>query len=191
MVVGDPAPFTDALVAAVEQLSIGDPAERETVIGPVITEAARERVLGAVEQVRAAGSRVLTGGRVVEKRSWYFVAPTLVDRTTPEARLAREEIFGPVAAVVAVDSEDQALAVANDTSYGLAGAVFTADIDRALRFVEELEVGLVRVNGATSGVGFYAPFGGAKGSSLGPREQGKSARDFYTWTQTITLAGQR
>ena len=190
IVVGDPAPFTEALVAAVQDLAVGDPAEASTVIGPVITEPARDKVVAAAEEAAAAGGRLLTGGTAGDEGGW-FVAPTLVDRLAPDARLAQEEVFGPIAVVLAVADEDEAVRVANGVRYGLVGSVFTGDLDRALGLAARLDTGMIRVNAPTSGVDYLAPFGGEKDSSYGPREQGKAARDFYTSTRTITILPQR
>jgi len=186
VVVGDPGPFTEALVAAVEGLAVGDPAEEGTVVGPVITEQARRRVVEAAEEATAGGGRLLAGGRAGDGAGW-FVAPTLVDGLAPDARLAQEEVFGPVAVVLAVADEDEAVRVANGVRYGLVGSVFTRDLDRALALAARLDTGMIRVNAPTSGVDYLAPFGGEKDSSFGPREQGKAARDFYTSTRTITV----
>jgi alpha-ketoglutaric semialdehyde dehydrogenase len=186
IVVGDPGPFTEALVAAVEGLAVGDPAEEATVVGPVITEQARRRVTDAAAEARAAGGRLLTGGEAAGTDGW-FVPPTLVDGLPPDARLAQEEVFGPIAVVLAVPDEDEAVAVANGVRYGLVGSVFTRDLDRALGLAARLDTGMIRVNAPTSGVDYLAPFGGEKDSSFGPREQGKAARDLYTSTRTITI----
>jgi alpha-ketoglutaric semialdehyde dehydrogenase len=186
IVVGDPGRFTEALVAAVEGLAVGDPAEQGTVVGPVITEQARRRVVEAAEEAAAGGGRLLTGGQAGDGAGW-FVAPTLVDGISPDARLAQEEVFGPIAVVLPVADEDQALAVANGVRYGLVASVFTRDLDRALGLAARLDTGMIRVNAPTSGVDYLAPFGGEKDSSFGPREQGKAARDFYTSARTITI----
>ena len=186
IVVGDSRPLTEALVAAVEGLAVGDPAEEATVVGPVITEPARRRVVEAAEEAAAGGGRLLTGGAAGDGAGW-FVAPTVVDGLGPEARLAQEEVFGPIAVVLAVADEDEAVRVANGVRYGLVGSVFTRDLDRALGLAARLDTGMIRVNAPTSGVDYLAPFGGEKGSSFGPREQGKAARDFYTSTRTITI----
>jgi alpha-ketoglutaric semialdehyde dehydrogenase len=190
IVVGDPAPFTEALIAAVEDLAVGDPAEEGTVVGPVITEQAMRRVTEAATEAAAGGGRLLTGGDGAGGDGW-FVAPTLVDRLAPDARLAQEEVFGPIAVVLAVADADEAVAVANGVGYGLVSSVFTGDLDRALHLAARLDTGMIRVNAPTSGVDYLAPFGGEKDSSFGPREQGKAARDFYTSTRTITILPQQ
>ena len=189
VVVGDPGPFTEALVEAVRGLAVGDPADKATVVGPVITEPARRRVVEAAAEAAAAGGRLLTGGSAGQGAGW-FVAPTLVDGLDPGARLAQEEVFGPIAVVLAAADEDEAVRLANGVRYGLVGSVFTGDLDRALRLAARLDTGMIRVNAPTSGVDYLAPFGGEKDSSFGPREQGKAARDFYTSTRTITILPQ-
>jgi len=186
IVVGDPGPFTQALVAAVERLPVGDPADKGTVVGPVINEPARRAVVEAAEAAAAMGGRLLAGGRAGDGDGW-FVAPTLVDRVSPDAAVAQEEVFGPIAVVLPAADEDEAVAVANGVRYGLVTSVFTRDLDRALAVAARLDTGMIRVNAPTSGVDFHAPFGGEKDSSFGPREQGKVAREFYTSTRTITL----
>ena len=96
-------------------------------------------------------------------------------------------VFGPIAVVLSVGDEDEAVRVANGVRYGLVASVFTADLDRALGLAARLDTGMIRVNAPTSGVDYLAPFGGEKDSSFGPREQGKAARDFYTSTRTVTI----
>ncbi|HXW81500.1 MAG TPA: aldehyde dehydrogenase family protein [Acidimicrobiales bacterium] len=190
IVVGDPAAFTDALVTSVEKLPFGDPGEASTVVGPVIDEGARQAVLEAASGARSAGGRIVTGGTAAGSKGW-FVQPTLVEGISPDAELAQNEVFGPIAVLLPAPDVDQAVAIANGVAFGLSAAVFTTDLDRALAVSGRLAAGMVRVNAPTSGVDFYAPFGGIKGSSYGPREQGKAAREFYTWTQTVTVSPAR
>jgi aldehyde dehydrogenase (NAD+) len=115
------------------------------------------------------------------------VAPTLVAGQDPGARLGQEEVFGPIATILRADSAEQAVAISNAVPYGLVTSVFTGDLDAALTVVDGIDTGMVRVNLPTSGVDFHAPFGGEKGSSFGPREQGKAARELYTASHTITI----
>jgi aldehyde dehydrogenase (NAD+) len=180
--------FTDALVGAVEAVGVGDPADEGVAVGPVITQAARDAVVSAAREVQESGGRLLTGSDAMARDGW-FVAPTLVAGVEPASRVAQEEVFGPFAVVLTVPDADRAVEVANDVRFGLASAVFTRDLTAALSIGDRLDTGLVRVNAATSGVDFYAPFGGEKDSSYGPREQGKAARAHYTSLHTVTIAG--
>lgn len=178
--VGDPGPLTDALVAAVEALPAGDPADEGVAVGPVINAGARDEVLAAA----GWGGRVVTGGSA----DGLLVAPTLIDGVGPDARVTQEEVFGPIAAILSADSPERAADLSNAVRYGLVTSVFTADLDRALDLIDRLDTGMIRVNQPTSGVDFHAPFGGEKESSFGPREQGKSAREIYTSSHTISVA---
>lgn len=187
IVVGDSQDFVRALVTEVEGLKRGDPFDSDIVVGPVISEHARQDVVDAAYETKSAGGAILCGGDVFSDEG-YFIAPTLVEGLDAKHRLCQVETFGPFAALLRAGDEEEALMIANDVAYGLVASVFTTDLDRALRLGERLESGLVRVNAPTSGVDFYAPFGGIKASSFGNREQGKAARDFYTWTQTLTIA---
>jgi len=166
------AKFRDQLTSAVAGLGVLDPGQDGTLVGPVITERARDSALAAVA---GSGGTVLTGGTALDAPGFYL-APTLV-----------EEVFAPVAAVLRADSAEAAVRIANDVRYGLVTALFTQDLGRALRLADQFDAGMVRVNAPTSGVDFHAPFGGAKQSSYGPREQGQAARDFYTETRTVTI----
>jgi alpha-ketoglutaric semialdehyde dehydrogenase len=177
------ADFRDRLSEDITQLQVLDPAAEATLVGPVIDAGARA---AALEAVGASGGRVITGGNALDAPG-YYLAPTLVELDGPTGPLASEEVFAPVAAVIRADSAEQAVEIANDVRFGLVAAVFTTDLSRALRLSEELDAGMIKVNAPTSGVDFYAPFGGAKESSYGPREQGLAARQFYTESRTVLL----
>jgi len=177
------AKFRDQLTAAVAALGVLDPGQDGTLVGPVITERARDSALAAVAR---GGGTVLTGGTALDAPGFYL-APTLVELDAPAGPLATEEVFAPVTAVLRADSAETAVRIANDVRYGLVTALFTQDLGRALRLADRFDAGMVRVNAPTSGVDFHAPFGGAKQSSYGPREQGQAARDFYTETRTVTI----
>jgi aldehyde dehydrogenase (NAD+) len=187
IVVGDPAPFTEAFVETVKALATGAPEDAATVVGPVINEQSREAVLEGARQALESGGRVLTGGQAVGDGGW-FVGATVVDGIDASHRLAQEEVFGPICAMLPVRDETEAVQLSNSVRYGLVSAVFTRDLDRALAVADGLDTGLVKVNSPTSGVDFYLPFGGEKESSYGPREQGKAARDLYTTSRTVTIA---
>jgi betaine-aldehyde dehydrogenase len=165
--------FVTALTAAVAGLTVGDPADRATDIGPVINEAARERIEGFLQRARDDGATVLTGGERPSGPGW-FVAPTLVEATN-DTEIAREEVFGPIAVVIAYDDSGpdpatEAVAIANDSRYGLVGAVWSADEERAATVAAQLQVGSVAVN-STAVLDFASPFGGFKQSGIG-REGG-------------------
>lgn len=173
----------DRLVAAVQALDVVDPARGSTVVGPLINDEARA---SAVDAVRRGGGKVLTGGSSLDHEGFYL-APALVEVADPRSLLVQEEVFAPVTAVLRAGSADDALRLANDVRYGLVAAVFTRDLERALTLGSRLEVGMVRINAPTTGVDYHAPFGGSKASSIGPREQGLAAREFYTETRTILI----
>jgi alpha-ketoglutaric semialdehyde dehydrogenase len=187
IVVGDPAPFREALVAAVEGLVVGDPADAATAVGPVIDEAARDRVIRSAEDGVSAGGRLLAGGKELGLPGW-FVGPTLIEDVPVDHPLACQEVFGPIATLHAVGTLREAVGLANRVEHGLAAGVYTRDLSAALTVSDALEAGLVKVNAPTTGVDFYLPFGGEKASSLGLREQGKAAQEFYTSLHTVTLA---
>ena len=177
------AKFRDRLTAAVAALGVLDPGQSGTLVGPVITGRARDSALAAVA---GSGGTVLSGGTALDAPGFYL-APTLVELDSPEGPLATEEVFAPVAALLRAESAEAAVRIANDVRYGLVTALFTQDLGQALRLADQFDAGMVRVNAPTSGVDFHAPFGGAKQSSYGPREQGQAARDFYTETRTVTI----
>ena len=183
--VSDAGNVTDALVGAVRALGFGDPADAATLVGPVITDEARGRIRAAVEAARAAGASIIDEADVPD--SGWYVPPTIVTGLSERDELVREEVFGPVTAVLQARDVDDAVRIANGTRYGLAAAVYTRDLGLALEVANRLDVGMVRVNGPTTGVDFHAPFGGEKASSIGPREQGRAAREFYTSTTTVTV----
>ncbi|MCW2551009.1 MAG: betaine-aldehyde dehydrogenase [Mycobacterium sp.] len=165
--------FVTALTAAVSALTVGDPANRATDVGPVINEAARDRVEGFLARARDEGATVLTGGQRPDLPGW-FVAPALVEATN-DMEIAREEVFGPVAVVIAYDDAGdhdaaEAVAIANDSRYGLVGAVWSADAERAAAVAGRLQAGSVAVN-STAVLDFGSPFGGFKQSGIG-REGG-------------------
>jgi aldehyde dehydrogenase (NAD+) len=177
--------FRGRLVEAVRSLPVGDPSSEVTVVGPVINAAAVDAVRDAVA---GSSGKVLTGGGATRGEAEHLLEPTLVEVDHPgEDVLTQQEVFGPIAALVGVDSRDEAVRVANQVPYGLSAAVFTRDLASALTTTKELEAGLIRVNGSTAGVDFHAPFGGVKDSSTGPREQGLAAREFFTQTRTVLI----
>jgi alpha-ketoglutaric semialdehyde dehydrogenase len=169
---------------------VGDGMKPDTYMGPLVSADAEKTVLDYIEVGKREGARLLTGGTKLkggDLDAGYFVAPTVFDGVRSGMRIAQEEIFGPVVAVLEAKDFDEALALANDTRFGLSASVVTRDLGLALRFVREIEVGLVHVNSQTAGAEPQVPFGGFKGSSSGSREQGKAAREFFTQTKTVYL----
>jgi acyl-CoA reductase-like NAD-dependent aldehyde dehydrogenase len=181
------AEVTEALVAAVRALEPGDPASAGVLVGPVIGPAARAKVLDAANAVTSAGGRLLHGGSSPDLDGW-FVTPTLVSGIDADHPVAQEETFGPLAVVQPAGSLDAALRLAEGVRYGLVTSVHGRDLTQVLAAVHGVQTGLIKVNAPTTGVDFWAPFGGERDSSYGQREQGSAALDFYASTRTITLA---
>jgi acyl-CoA reductase-like NAD-dependent aldehyde dehydrogenase len=180
-------PMRDALAAAVSGLRIEDPADDACKVGPLISPQARDAAAAAVARGVEAGGRLLAGGDALDAAGNYL-APALVEVSDARAELAQEEVFAPVCAIMAAADADAAVALANGVRHGLVTAVFTRDLDRVLDLVNRLDTGLVRINQPTSGVDLHTPFGGEKASGLGPREQGKAAREFYTSMRTVLIS---
>ena len=191
IVVGDTAPVTDALVAAVEGLATGDPADASTVVGPVINPPALDEVVEAARRAPGDGGRVATGGAPARRAPGCSSPRPSWTGRRPDAALAQQEVFGPIVTVLRAESAEQAVAISNGVPYGLVTSIFTRDLDAVLSVVEGVDTGMIRINQPTSGVDFHAPFGGEKQSSFGPREQGKAAREHYTSTHTITIGPAR
>ncbi|GAA1149208.1 aldehyde dehydrogenase family protein [Kitasatospora gansuensis] len=177
-------PLAEALAKALT--SIAEPTALTGVCGPVINQAALERLTGAVDSAVAAGANALAGGHRIERDGW-FIEPTLLEQVPAEHPLRTEEFFGPVAVLLRAADLDEAIAVANDTPHSLSTSVHTRDLDTALAAADRLDAGMVRVNAPSSGVDFHVPFSGAKGAGYGPREQGQAVLDFYTAERTVTL----
>ena len=178
---------TDALVAAVRALEPGDPATAGVLVGPVIGHAARQRVLDAADAATGSGGRVLHGASTPDVEGWY-VTPTVVDGLAPDHHVAQEETFGPLVVVQPAATLDAALRLAEGVRYGLVTSIHGRDLGQVLAAVRGVQTGLVKVNAPTTGVDFWAPFGGERDSSYGQREQGAAALDFYASTRTVTLA---
>ena len=179
--------FLDAYVAGVESLKIGDPWYPETQIGPVSMARQRDRVLDYIRVGQREGARVATGGGPAAGFDrGYFIAPTIFDRVTNDMRIAREEIFGPVVSVIGYADDDEAVAIANDSDFGLSGSVFSKDVARAEAIARRIRTGHISVNGFNLDVG--APFGGFKQSGLG-RESGPEGLAGFLETKSMFLPG--
>lgn len=166
---------------------VGDPLDEATRMGPLISRGHLERVLGYIEAGRAEGARPATGGgRVLEASGGHFLAPTILDRATNRMRVAREEIFGPVLTVIEFDGEAEAIALANDTDYGLAASLYTQDVRTAHRMARAIRAGTVGVNCYSEG-DLATPFGGYKQSGFGGHDKSVHAHDQYTELKTIWI----
>jgi aldehyde dehydrogenase (NAD+) len=180
--------FVAALVEAMKQLVVDDALKQGTQIGPVVDEKQLEQDLRYLEIGKAEGARLIYGGERPERetKGWYLT-PALFVATTNDMRINREEIFGPIASVIRVRDYDEALAVANDTPFGLSSGICTRSLKYAEHFKRHSAAGMAMVNLPTAGVDYHVPFGGRKASSFGPREQGRYAMEFYTTVKTAYI----
>jgi aldehyde dehydrogenase (NAD+) len=178
----------DRLVALAKTARIGDPKRIDTQVGPVTTRPQRQRVLDYIDIAKSGGASCVLGGGVPGDpglgQGW-FVEPTVFTGVNNTMRIAREEVFGPILAVIPFEDEDEALTIANDTPYGLAAGVWTTDIGRAIRMSDRLEAGTVWVN-TYRAISFMAPFGGFKRSGLG-RESGQDSINEYLQTKSVFI----
>ena len=184
----------DRFVAAVgerlKSVVVDDALKTGTHIGPVVDESQLKQDTDYIEIGQKEGAKLSFGGELLKRDTpGFYLAPALFTEATNDMRISREEIFGPVAAVIRVRDYEEALAIANDTPFGLSSGIATTSLKHATHFKRNAEAGMVMVNLPTAGVDFHVPFGGRKGSSHGSREQGKYANEFYTTVKTAyTLA---
>ncbi len=178
----------DRFVAAVSQamgsLTVDNALKDGTQIGPVVDQSHLDQDLSYLDIGRGEGAELIGGERLNRETEGFYLSPALFTETHSDMRINREEIFGPVASVIRVKDYDEALAVANDTIYGLSAGICTSSLKFGSHFKRHSEAGMVMVNLPTAGVDYHVPFGGRKGSSYGPREQGRYAREFYTQVKT-------
>ena len=178
--------FLDKLTAAAADLVIGDPLDAKTQIGPVVDQGQLDQNLEYLALAATEGCDVRGGG--LGNGNGFFMHPAIFAGASNQMRVSREEIFGPMASVIKVADYDEALAVANDTEFGLSSGICTTSLKIATDFRRNAKAGMVMVNLPTAGVDYHVPFGGRKGSSYGPREQGSYAREFYTTVKTSYIA---
>ncbi|MDX1711303.1 MAG: aldehyde dehydrogenase, partial [Rhodovibrionaceae bacterium] len=185
----------DRLLEIARSAKMGNPAEPTTQVGPVTTRPQHARILEMIEAGRAEGARCVMGGGVPDRQEFgegWFVQPTVFTGVANDMRIAREEIFGPVLSVIAFEDDDEAVAIANDSVYGLASGIWTGDIGRAIKVSSAMESGTVWVN-TYRAVSFMAPFGGYKRSGLGRESGQESINEFLqtktTWIETEEKGG--
>ena len=181
--------FVAAMIDGMKQLKVDHALKPGTQVGPAVDQNQLDQDLRYIELGQQEGGKLAFGGeRLKRETDGYYLQPALITDTTNQMRINREEVFGPVASVIRVKNYDEALAVANDSSFGLSWGICTTSLKYASDFKRHAEAGLVMVNLPTAGVDYHVPFGGRKGSSYGPREQGRYAVEFYTTVKTAYTA---
>ena len=178
--------FVEKAVAAMQALKVDHALKDGTQIGPVVDDKQLAQDEKYIEIARKEGGTVAWGGeRLNRDTKGHYLSPALITNTTNDMRINHEEVFGPVASVIKVIGYDEALAVANDTAFGLSSGIYTSSLKYASDFRKKSQAGMVMVNLPTAGVDYHVPFGGRKGSSMGSREQGRYAAEFYTAVKTV------
>ena len=181
--------FVDALAERLKSLVVDDALKAGTQIGPVVDKNQLNQDLFYIEEGKKEGAKLTYGGKVLKReKEGFYLEPALFVDTRNAMRINREEIFGPVASVLAANDYDEALQLANDTPFGLSAGIVTTSLKHAAHFRRNSQAGMVMVNLPTAGVDYHVPFGGRKGSSYGPREQGRYAVEFFTTVKTAYVA---
>jgi acyl-CoA reductase-like NAD-dependent aldehyde dehydrogenase len=180
--------FVAAVAEKIRTLKVDDARKAGTDIGPVVDASQLAQDLEYIGIGQQEGAKLVAGGQAMERNAdgapGFYLQPALFAETTPQMRINTEEIFGPVVSVIRAKDYDEALALANDTPFGLASGIATTSLKHATHFKRHAQAGMVMVNLPTAGVDYHVPFGGRKGSSYGPREQGRYAAEFYTTVKT-------
>jgi acyl-CoA reductase-like NAD-dependent aldehyde dehydrogenase len=180
--------LTERLIARTEALRLGHGLDEGTDVGPVVNQEQLTKVDGYMDVARQEGATIACGGSVANVgplAKGFFFRPTVLTDVKPKMRVAQEEIFGPVTAVIAIDSLEEAIAVNNDVAFGLSTSIYTRDVNQAFRAIEGITTGLVYVNAGTIGAEVHLPFGGTRGTGNGHREAGQAALDTYTEWKTV------
>jgi len=184
--------FKQKLINESAKITVGDGLEDGVWLGPCASESQFNTFKEYIEKGKQEGANLVHGGEVLTGDKYdkgFFVTPAIFDEVTAEMAIAQDEIFGPVIALIKASDLEDAIELANNTKYGLSASIFTSDINSILEFIDDIEVGLVRINAESAGVELQAPFGGMKASSSGSREQGEAAKDFYTAIKTVFIKG--
>ncbi|WP_271880987.1 aldehyde dehydrogenase family protein [Phaeobacter italicus] len=176
--------FVASLTGRIAALRVGNALDRATEIGPVVDGRQLDKDLSYLDIAAKEGGQVFGGQTLQRTTNGFFLAPALITETNSGMRINQEEVFGPIASVIRVEDYEEALQVANDTPFGLSAGICTGSLKHATHFKANAEAGMVMVNLPTAGVDYHVPFGGAKGSSFGGREQGAHAKEFYSKIKT-------
>ncbi|MFC5650588.1 alpha-ketoglutaric semialdehyde dehydrogenase GucD [Paenibacillus solisilvae] len=182
--------FKEKLLSKLKGLTVGHGLDAGTWLGPCANENQLRTVQSYIQKGIEEGAELLFGGSspdLPDLAEGFYIQPTVFDKVTPEMAIAREEIFGPVLALIQVESMEEAIQAANDSDYGLSASIYTQSISNILSFIQDMDAGLVRINSETAGVELQAPFGGMKQSSSHSREQGQAAIEFFTSIKTVFL----
>ncbi|MFQ5865482.1 MAG: aldehyde dehydrogenase family protein [bacterium] len=180
--------FMDMLLTRTQQLRLGDGLKPETDVGPLINKGQQQTVHEYVSVGKEEGATLVTGGEIYsegESKNGWFYEPTIFTEVTPDMRIAKEEIFGPVLSVIRVKTFEEAIQVMNNTKYGLSSSIYTNDVNRAFQAIRDIEAGITYINGPTIGAEAHMPFGGVKETGNGHREGGWEVYEFYTETKTV------
>ena len=181
--------FVDAMIERLKSLTVDHALKPGTQMGPVVDKNQLNQDLFYIEEGKKEGARLAYGGNLLKReKEGFYLEPALFIDTNNAMRVNREEIFGPVASVIPAKDYDEALALSNDTAFGLASGIITSSLKHAAHFRRNSQAGMVMVNLPTAGVDYHVPFGGRRGSSYGPREQGRYAVEFYTAVKTAYVA---
>jgi acyl-CoA reductase-like NAD-dependent aldehyde dehydrogenase len=175
--------FMQKLLEKVRLLKVGSGFEAGVDVGPLASKSQLEKVLGYIANAPREGARLVFGGSRLTGREYdkgYYVQPTIFDHVTSEMKIGCEEVFGPVLSVISAENLEKAIQLADDSKYGLSGSIYSTNLTEVMKYVDEVNVGMIHVNSPTLGGEAQAPFGGVKESGLGEREQGPKAIDFYT-----------
>lgn len=181
--------FVNAMIERMKGLVIDNALKQGVHIGPVVDKSQLNQDLFYIEEGKKEGAKLAFGGSLLKRETeGFYLEPALFTETSNKMRINREEVFGPVATVIRAKDYDEALAIANDTEFGLTSGIVTGSLKHASHFRRNSQAGMVMVNLPTAGVDYHVPFGGRKGSSYGPREQGRYAQEFFTTVKTAYVA---
>ena len=183
------AQYVETVKAMLGHIVIGDPADAKVTMGPLIRDAARARTEKYVDIAQSEGGRLIAGGkRPAHLSKGYFYEPTFFDNVSNSSRIAQEEVFGPIGIVIGYDTDEEAIALANESEFGLSGGIFSADVGRAYEMALQIRTGGVSINGGSGRMSSHAPFGGIKRSGYG-REYGDEGLNEFTYIKTISFRG--